>query len=173
MNFGTFYNILAETNLKKFGYKMTLHVFYLLFVFLMIVVVILYSRTTLSAFWCLTLIYLEKLNDFNNAPPRNLTIVISFHLKYWNNLQQYFWLLSKYIFSKTKWFFKVFASWFRNADLHYPSEMVFMKHKKKNSHEKEVHTYFYWRKKNKLFCPHCSFHWICCRLKTNYQIIDN
>ena len=29
-------------------------------------------------------------------------------------------------------------SWFRNADLHYPSEMVFMKHKKKNSHEKEV-----------------------------------
>ena len=31
MNFGAFYNILTKLNLKKFGYKMKLHMFYSFF----------------------------------------------------------------------------------------------------------------------------------------------
>ena len=114
VNFGAFYNILTKLNLKKFGYKMKLHMFYSFFFFwwrsyfhvqygiwihmvkvilynpwntwilvpsitvwlkrtwknlvikwnftcfiyylffLWLVLVVIFSRTTLSAFWCLT-----------------------------------------------------------------------------------------------------------------------
>ena len=166
MNFGTFYNILAETNLKKFGYKMTLHVFYLLFLFLMmVVVVILYSRTTLPVFWCLTLIYLEEQNNFSNAPPRNLTLFIWNIEILCNN--SFDFCLSTY-FQKQSDSLKFLRPGSEMQICTIRLRWYLWNIKKKNSHEKEVHTYFYWRKKNKLLCPHCSFHWICWRLKTNY-----
>ena len=83
VNFGAFYNSLAETNLKKFGYKMKLHVFYLLFVFLMISIS---GDLFTYNFVCFLMpdfdLSRKTIYNFNNAPLRNLTIVISFRLKY-------------------------------------------------------------------------------------------